>query len=91
MKIFFNTTISNFCKFEPNLNVMISIFNFAAYREFAMVIYLFPINSIVRYIFDTFGSSAFQYLRLFPDFSVKGKMKNAGTFLGKNCTCILCC
>ena len=57
MKIFCNTTITNFCKFEANLDVMKCMFNFASYRGFAVVNYLFPVDSIVRNIFDASESA----------------------------------
>ena len=47
MKIFCNTTISNFCKFETNLDVMKGMFNFTSYRGFAMIYFFFPVDSII--------------------------------------------
>ena len=47
MKIFCNTTISNFCKFETNLDVMKCVFHFAANRGFTMIYLFFPVDSII--------------------------------------------
>lgn len=54
---FFNPTIANLCKFEPNLNVMKSMFNFAAYRGFAMINFFFPVYSVVWNILEAFWSA----------------------------------